>query len=86
MSTARVTIWYCSSVEIFAFLRKTPQKYKKNRFVLKIFDFQDLLSQINLEHISTATGIRVPHLSRSAREARTTQFRAAREACGENGS
>ena len=26
MSTARVTIWYCSSVEIFAFLRKTPQK------------------------------------------------------------
>ena len=26
MSTARATIWYCSSVVIFAFLRKTPQK------------------------------------------------------------
>ena len=58
---------------------------KKIDLFLKIFDFQDLLSQINLEHISTATG-RVPHLTRSAREARTTQIRAAREACGENGS
>ena len=59
---------------------------KKIDLFLKFFDFQDLLSQINLEEISTATGIRVPHLLRSAREARTTQFRAAREACGENGS
>ena len=61
---------------------------KKIDSFLKFLDFQDLLSQINLEAISVGVffEIRVPHATRSAREARTTQIRAAREACGENGS
>ena len=61
---------------------------KKIDLFLKILDFQDLLSQINLEHISTATvfvyrisrGVRAkrarrkfePHAKRAARTADQT--------------
>ena len=62
---------------------------KKINLFSRFLDFQDLLSQINLEAISIGVfffEISVPHSTRSAREARTTQIRGAREACGENGS